>query len=35
MRGEYDGVDGSESMKVPKLRAEIGGDISPGVLGLV
>jgi hypothetical protein len=34
-RGEYAGVDGSESMNVPKLRADIGGDIRPGVLGLV
>jgi len=34
MRGEYAGVDGSESMNVPKLLADIGGDIGPGDLGL-
>lgn len=33
--GEYAGVDGSESMKVPKLLADIGGDIGPGDLGLI
>jgi hypothetical protein len=35
IRGEYAGVEGSESIKVPKLRADIGGDIKPGVLGLM
>jgi hypothetical protein len=34
IRGEYAGVEGSESMNVPKLRADMGGDIRPGVLGL-
>lgn len=35
MRGEYAGVEGSESMNVPILRADIGGDIGPGVRGLM
>jgi hypothetical protein len=35
MRGEYAGVEGSESMNVPKLRADMGGDNGPGILGLV
>lgn len=35
MRGEYAGVEGAESMNVPKLLADIGGDIGPGDIGLV
>lgn len=34
MRGEYAGVEGSESMKVPKLFADMGGDIGPIDRGL-
>jgi hypothetical protein len=36
IRGEYAGVDGSESINVPKDLADIGGDIGPrdrGVIG--
>lgn len=34
IRGEYAGVDGSESMKVPNDFADIGGDIGDiGVIG--
>lgn len=35
IRGEYAGVEGSESMKVPKDFADIGGgDIGPSDLGV-
>lgn len=35
-RGEYAGVDGSESMKVPNDFADIGGgDIGPNDLGVI
>ena len=33
--GEYVGVEGAESMKVPKDFAEIGGDIGPGDSGVI
>lgn len=33
--GEYAGVDGAESMKVPKDLADIGGDIGPGDRGVI
>ena len=33
--GEYAGVEGAESMKVPKDLADIGGDIGPGDRGVI
>ena len=33
--GEYAGVDGAESMNVPKDLADIGGDIGPGDRGVI
>lgn len=33
--GEYAGVEGAESMKVPKDFADIGGDIGPGDSGVI
>lgn len=34
IRGECAGVEGSESINVPKLRADVGGDIGAGLMGL-
>lgn len=33
--GEYAGVEGAESMKVPNDLADIGGDIGPGDRGVI